>query len=182
VDPDNRRPVDFARRQALLQALRARIPAEDAGPADLSGLCADLLERWRDGSVKLYLTHRALTLRRKRAGLFGGGEYRGLAGGGRHAEHVVALARVDGPEAVIAAVPRLTARLAGLTGRFALGEAAWEHTWVALGDDRLAGVYRDRFTGCAVPSERRDGAAVLPVPALFGHFPVALLERESDLP
>jgi (1->4)-alpha-D-glucan 1-alpha-D-glucosylmutase len=182
VDPDNRRPVDFAHRQALLQALRARIPAEDAGPADLSGLCAELLERWRDGCVKLYLTHRALTLRRKRAGLFGVGEYRGLAGGGRHAEHVVALARVHGDEAVIAAVPRLTARLAGLTGRFALGEPAWEHTWVALGDDRLAGVYRDRFTGRAVPSERRDGVAVLAVPALFAHFPVALLERESDVP
>jgi (1->4)-alpha-D-glucan 1-alpha-D-glucosylmutase len=181
VDPDNRRPVDFARRQALLDSLRARIPAESAGPADLSGLCEELLEHWPDGRVKLYLTHRALTLRRARARLFAAGEYRGLAGGGRHADHVVALARVDGPDAVVAAVPRLTARLAGLTGRFALGEAAWEHTWVALGDDRLAGVYRDRFTGLAVASERRDGGAVLPVPALFGRFPVALLEREGDL-
>jgi (1->4)-alpha-D-glucan 1-alpha-D-glucosylmutase len=95
---------------------------------------------------------------------------------------VVGLARLDGPDAVIAVVPRLTARLAGLTGRFALGEAAWEQTWVALGDDRLAGVYRDRFTGLTVASEHRDGAAVLPVPALFAHFPVALLEREGGLP
>ncbi len=182
VDPDNRRPVDFARRQALLDALRARIPDEDAGPPDLSALCAELLEHWRDGRVKLYLTHRALTLRRQRARLFAAGEYRGLAPGGRHAEHVVALARVDGPDAVIAAVPRLTARLAGLTGRFALGDAAWEHTWVALGDDRLAGVYRDRFTGLTVASEWHDGAAVLPLPALFAHFPVALLEREGGEP
>ncbi len=182
VDPDNRRPVDFARRRALLDALRARIPAEHAGAPDLSALCADLLEHWRDGRVKLYLTHRALTLRRQRARLFGAGEYRGLAASGRHAEHVVALARVDGPDAVIAAVPRLTARLAGLTGRFALGEAAWEQTWVALGDDRLAGVYRDRFTGLTVATEQHGGAAVLPVPALFGRFPVALLEREGNEP
>jgi (1->4)-alpha-D-glucan 1-alpha-D-glucosylmutase len=83
---------------------------------------------------------------------------------------------------VIAVVPRLTARLAGLTGRFALGEAAWEQTWVALGDDRLAGVYRDRFTGLTVASEQHDGVAVLPGPALFAHFPVALLEREGGLP
>jgi len=179
VDPDNRRPVDFARRRALLDALRARIPAEDAGAPDLTALCADLLEHWRDGRVKLYLTHRALTLRRRRFRLFGAGEYRGLAPGGRHAEHVVALARLDEADAVIAAVPRLTARLAGLTGRFALGEAAWDETWVALGDDRLAGVYRDRFTGLTVASERRDGVSVLPVPALFAHFPVALLERQS---
>jgi (1->4)-alpha-D-glucan 1-alpha-D-glucosylmutase len=166
----------------MLDALRPRIPAEGTGASNLSGLCAELLEHWRDGRVKLYLTHRALTLRRRRSRLFGAGEYRGLAPGGRHAEHVVALARVDGPDAVVAAVPRLTARLAGLTGRFALGEDAWEHTWVALGDDRLAGVYRDRFSGLTVASEHRDGIAVLPVPALFAHFPVAFLERESGLP
>lgn len=181
VDPDNRRAVDFARRGAMLDALRARIPADDT-VADLSGLCAELLEHWRDGRVKLYLTHRALTLRRRRARLFGAGDYRGLAPGGRHAEHVVALARQDGPAAVIAVVPRLTARLGGLTGRFALGEAAWAQTWVALGDDRLAGVYRDRFTGLTVSSERVDGVAALPAPVLFGHFPVALLERERALP
>jgi (1->4)-alpha-D-glucan 1-alpha-D-glucosylmutase len=182
VDPDNRRPVDFARRAALLDALRARIPAENGGPPDLTSLCAELLDHWRDGRVKLYLTHRALTLRRRRARLFAVGEYRGLAAGGHHAEHVVALARLDGPDAVIAVVPRLTARLGGLTGRFALGEAAWEQTWVALGDDRLAGAYRDRFTGLTVRSERRDGVAGLPVSALLGHFPVALLEREGDQP
>jgi (1->4)-alpha-D-glucan 1-alpha-D-glucosylmutase len=180
VDPDNRRPVDFSRPRAMLDALRARLPGEDAAAADLSPLCAELLEHWRDGRVKLYVTYRALTLRRRRARLFGAGEYRGLAPGGLHADHVVALARLDGRDAVIAAVPRLTARLGGLTGRFPLGEAAWEQTWVALGDDRLAGVYRDRFTGLRVASERRDGLAVLSAPALFGHFPVALLEREGD--
>jgi (1->4)-alpha-D-glucan 1-alpha-D-glucosylmutase len=181
VDPDNRRPVDFAHRVTLLDALRARIPGEDAGAPDLTALCTELLEHWADGRVKLYLTHRALTLRRERARLFGAGEYRGLAPGGRHADHVVALARVDGTDAVIAAVPRLTARLAGLTGRFPVGEPAWEHTWIALPDD-LAGVYRDRFSGLTVATERYDGVTVLSVPALFAHFPVALLAREGGRP
>ena len=181
VDPDNRRPVDFAHRVALLDALRARVPGEGAEAPDLTALCAELLEHWPDGRVKLFLTHRALTLRRQRGRLFAAGQYRGLAPGGRHADHVVALARVDGPDAVIAAVPRLTARLAGLTGRFPVGEPAWEHTWVALADD-LAGVYRDRFSGLTVATERYDGVTVLPVPALFAHFPVALLAREAGRP
>ena len=93
MDPDNRRPVDFAHRVALLDALRARVPGEGAEAPDLTALCAELLEHWPDGRVKLYLTHRALTLRRQRARLFAAGEYRGLAPGGRHADHVVALAR-----------------------------------------------------------------------------------------
>jgi (1->4)-alpha-D-glucan 1-alpha-D-glucosylmutase len=183
VDPDNRRPVDFAGRRARLDELRGRLPADESAGADLTGLCAELIEHWPDGRIKLYVLHRALTLRRRRSRLLGAGEYRALVPSGPHADHVVAFARVAGPDAVpdavIVAGPRLTARLAGLTGRFPLGEAAWEQTWVTVGDERLAGVYRDRFTGRRIATESRDGAAALPAASLFGHFPVALLEREG---
>jgi (1->4)-alpha-D-glucan 1-alpha-D-glucosylmutase len=131
--------------------------------------------------VKLYLTHRALTLRRERARLFAVGAYRALGADGPRADHVIVLARTDGADAVVVAVPRLTARLAGLTGSLVPGEAAWEHTAIGLGED-LAGVYRDRFTGLEVPSGRRDGLAVLPAGRLFAHFPVALLERVAADP
>ncbi|MGH2704308.1 MAG: hypothetical protein ACRDJ4_04205 [Actinomycetota bacterium] len=53
VDPDNRRPVDFAGRREMLDSLVSR----PAGP-DLSG---ELLRGWRDGRVKLWLTWKALT-------------------------------------------------------------------------------------------------------------------------
>ncbi|HKA63703.1 MAG TPA: hypothetical protein VKH83_14815 [Methylomirabilota bacterium] len=176
VDPDNRRPVDFAHRRQMLDTLRGRI---EAAGSDLTGVCRELLERWADGRVKLYVTHRALTLRRGRARLFAVGAYQALAAAGQHAQHVVALARREGGDVVVAVVPRLTARLAGLTGTIPLGEPAWENTWVVLGDD-LAGVYRDRFTGLTLETERRDGATALACPAVFGHFPVALLERQES--
>ncbi len=175
VDPDNRRPVDFAGRRALLAALRARI---ETGNGNLTELCEELLACWSDGRVKLYLTHRALTLRRENPRLWSVGAYRALAPGGEHADHVVALGRLEGPDAAIVAVPRLTARLAGLTGRFPLDDAAWEHTWIAL-DESLTGVYRDRFTGLTVTTELRDGLLVLACPHLFRRFPVALLTREG---
>jgi len=73
-------------------------------------------------------------------------------------------------------VPRLTARLGGLTGRIHLDAATWERAAVVLPEE-LAGAYRDRLTGLGVTSERRDGVAVLPAAALLAHFPVALLER-----
>jgi (1->4)-alpha-D-glucan 1-alpha-D-glucosylmutase len=78
-------------------------------------------------------------------------------------------------------VPRLTVRQGGLTGRILLGAPAWEGTAVVLAED-LAGVYRDRFTGLTVTSERRDGLVVLPAGTLFAHFPVALLERVAPRP
>jgi maltooligosyltrehalose synthase len=78
-------------------------------------------------------------------------------------------------------VPRLTARLGGLTGRILLDAAAWEETKVVLPQE-LAGVYRDRFTGLTATSERRDGLVGLSAATLFAHFPVALLERVAPAP
>ena len=55
VDPDNRRPVDYARRRKLLDSLTGATPEE-------------LLQNWPDGRIKLFLTQRLLRFRRDHAG------------------------------------------------------------------------------------------------------------------
>jgi (1->4)-alpha-D-glucan 1-alpha-D-glucosylmutase len=176
VDPDNRHPVDFARRQALLDSLGTCIADR---PDGLDTLCAELLESWPDGRIKLYVTHRALTLRAERQRLLRSGSYVPLSAGGEGAEHLVGLARRDDTEAVIVAVPRLSARLTDFTGRFPLGDSAWGDTWLSLGDPSLQGVYRDRFTGLRIPTEQREGTPALKASALFRGLPVAMLVREE---
>jgi (1->4)-alpha-D-glucan 1-alpha-D-glucosylmutase len=176
VDPDNRRPVDFARRRTLLEDLRARI---GENPHDLAPLCTELLEAWPDGRIKLYVTHRALTLRRSRPFLFHSGRYLPLSGVGGRAAHLVVLARLDSTDAVIVAVPRLAARLTGFDGRFPLGPSIWGDTRISLGDHGLEGIYRDRFSGLRIATEWRDGLPTLPAAALFGSLPIAMLEREG---
>ncbi|BBD80320.1 malto-oligosyltrehalose synthase [Aerosticca soli] len=64
VDPDNRRPVDFDRRQSSL-----------ARHADWGALLAS----WRDGALKQRLLHELLQLRARHPALFAGGDYRPLA-------------------------------------------------------------------------------------------------------
>jgi len=174
VDPDNRRPVDFARRQTLLDSLAARIADR---PDGLEQLGAELLETWPDGRIKLYVTQRALTLRRERERLFRSGSYTPLSASGARAEHLVGLARRDDGQVVIVAVPRLSARLTDFAGRFPLGDSVWGDTWLSLGDSSLEGEYTDRFSGLRVATERRDGAPVLRAGALFGSLPVAMLVR-----
>jgi (1->4)-alpha-D-glucan 1-alpha-D-glucosylmutase len=176
VDPDNRRPVDFTRRQALLDAMLARTPDE---PTRLGALCAELLESWPDGRVKLYATHRGLTLRRELARLFASGSYQPLSAGGDQADHVIGFARLDRAERVVAVVPRLSARLTGFSGRLPLGPEVWGDTWISLGDRALEGAYRDRFSGARVATEMRDGVPSLAARLVFANFPVALLARES---
>ena len=174
VDPDNRRPVDFARRQTLLDSLAARIADRADG---LEQLGSELLEAWPDGRIKLYVTQRALTLRRERERLFRSGSYTPLSASGKRAEHLVGLARRDDGQAVIVAVPRLSARLTDFAGRFPLGDSVWGDTWLFLGDSGLEGEYTDRFSGRRVVTERHDGAPALRAGALFGSLPVAMLVR-----
>ncbi len=88
VDPDNRRPVDFAAHARMLEAI-----GEAAG----------------DGCEKLAVTQRGLQLRRRDPDLFAHGAYIPIEAVGSQAAHVVAVARVRDGRWVLAAVPRLTA-------------------------------------------------------------------------
>jgi len=159
VDPDNRRPVDWAVRRRLLDELRRRF---GEAPADRQAL-AELAAHWRDGREKLFLTWRALALRREQPALFAGGSYVPLHTAGRHADRLVAFARVANGEAAVAVAPRLVAPLLRNGGSI-----DWADTTVTLPADRA---WRDALA-------RRDlGARDMPVAAaeLLADFPVALL-------
>ena len=111
VDPDNRRPVDFALRDRLLTRL-------DGGwqPA------------WddRDGAGKLLVVSRSLRLRRDRPGLFTG--YAPLAATGPAADHVVAFDRGG----AVTVGTRLPVRLER--------DGGWRDTTIAVsGTDVLTG-------------------------------------------
>ena len=72
VDPDNRRPVDYALREKALSSL---FEEEKADPA---GLFHSLLRDWKDGRIKMYLTWKMLHARRRDPELFLEGSYRPL--------------------------------------------------------------------------------------------------------
>ncbi|HEX2190795.1 MAG TPA: malto-oligosyltrehalose synthase [Longimicrobiaceae bacterium] len=174
VDPDNRRPVDYAVRVRLLRELRERMTE-----GDLPALARELVECWEDGRVKLFLTHRALTLRNALPETFLGGEYVPLVSAGQRVGHVFAFLRRGGGADVVAAVPRLPATLTRDRG-FALPDAdTWRDTWIEAPDGLLAGRWRNAFTGETVEGTTRGAGTALAADELFGSFPVALLERIS---
>ncbi|HWK89554.1 MAG TPA: malto-oligosyltrehalose synthase, partial [Longimicrobium sp.] len=167
VDPDNRRPVDFALRRRLLASLTERAEQVTRGQ-----LCGELVEGWEDGRIKLHVVQTALRLRQALPAVFRAGEYLPLAGEGERAEHVLAFARVQGSAAVITAVPRLVATLTRERG-FALPDArTWKGTHLAV-PRALAGAYRNALTGEQV----RVGEDGIAAGEVFGAFPVALLEK-----
>jgi (1->4)-alpha-D-glucan 1-alpha-D-glucosylmutase len=158
VDPDNRRPVDFARRVSVLDELeREWSGAREARRRFLRGL----VEQPEDGRLKLHLIRRALAARRSRPAAFRSRTYLPLAAQGSEAGRVVAFGRGDGRDRLLVAVPRHL-------GSKAL--AGWADTVLPLPAEWPA-----RWT-CALSGERVGAEhGVLQVDDLFGLLPAALL-------
>lgn len=164
VDPDNRRPVDFARRRALLETLAAA----EVSPE----LAAGLLSSRADGRIKLHYTRQALALRQARPGLLGGaGEYLPLRASGDRAEHVIAFARRHEGSQLVVVAPRWFARLGGGEPIEPLGEV-WGESELMLPD--AAAHYRDCLSGARVSARRGR----LRLSEILGVLPHALLLAE----
>jgi (1->4)-alpha-D-glucan 1-alpha-D-glucosylmutase len=148
VDPDNRRPVDFALRAAGL----------DASPIE------DLAKTWRDGRVKQALIHNALTLRRGRPDLFADGSYEPLPVTGKFADRVIAFARRLGPDAAITVVPRVASALL-VQREIGFRSDAWDDTTVMLPSNKAKNIFDGQVFNEASGS----------VEQLFSQFPFALL-------
>ena len=174
VDPDNRRPVDFARRQQTFATLRELGNDPDA----LSR--GRLLETPEDGRLKLYLTWRTLCLRKHRQTLFQAGEYTPLAVAGAKASHVVAFARKSEATSVLVIVPRLLASLLDdhEIDLPPIGPQIWEDTHVLLPSWDSSENYRNVFTGEVLDvqkiSEKNGEFVKVDVSQLLAEFPVAL--------
>jgi (1->4)-alpha-D-glucan 1-alpha-D-glucosylmutase len=165
VDPDNRRPVDFQRHAALLEAIECRVSDEG-----LETVAASLSRDPRSDEAKLFVTWRLLRMRREHAALFRDGEYLPLEIEGA-AAHLVAYARRAGSSAAVVLVPRLFAGLLGAAGRLPEGAAVWGDTRVALDAIPLDGDLVDQFSGRTIAAPQ----AGLDVGAILSGFPGAVL-------
>ena len=123
VDPDNRRPVDYALRAELLSFLEHATPEEVLARAD-------------DGAPKLWVIQRVLRFRQKNPALFGPrADYRPVIALGGKAGHLVAFLR---GEAALTLAPRLIRRLNGDWGTtsIVLPKGRWLNI---LSDDAFEG-------------------------------------------
>jgi (1->4)-alpha-D-glucan 1-alpha-D-glucosylmutase len=162
VDPDNRRPVDFAVRAAALRAFDDALAAGTPREA----LARELLAAWPDGRIKLYVL--ATLLRRRAADGWQADSYAPVAASGEHAAHVVAFTR--GPALVV--VPRLPRTLSA--DQPPVGPV-WGDTSLVLERDAPP-AYRDILTDRIVPVRARDGRPAIALADALAILPVVVLE------
>ncbi len=126
VDPDNRRPVDYALRSEWLGAAR-----QIAEAGDRSGALRDWLQAAPDGHAKFWAIWRALGVRREHAAMFETADYIPLEVRGERAQNVVAFARHDGSRWVLVVGARLFTQLGLEVGELPIG-AVWGDAVVVL--------------------------------------------------
>lgn len=150
VDPDNRRPVDFAARQSALTTMEH----PDWG---------NLIRNWPDGRIKLAWTRALLRMRQTRPNVFTYGDYEPIAVSGPDKDHVIAFARCYKADAVLVAVGRHLAKFT-------------EHGRVWPRDPIDATLDLSNYTGDFDKPDMSKSA--FPCGALFANFPAAILEAK----
>ncbi|WJO23942.1 malto-oligosyltrehalose synthase [Pseudomonas soli] len=155
VDPDNRRPVDYPARRASL---------DDGTPL------AELLAHWRDGRIKQVLVARVLDARQAHPELFQRGAYLPLTVQGRHADQVLAFARLGQGERAVIVVPRLASALLGAAATPLIPAQNWDDTRLVLPFALSPANCSGLFGGGAVSPSRE-----LMLSTVLAEFPVNVL-------
>lgn len=161
VDPDNRRPVDYTARAAML-----------AAPPPVSAL----LDNFRDGAIKQWLLGRLLCLRRHAPALFEQGDYRPVLVEGEARGRVLAFERRCHGHRVIVAVPHLCSPWLRGSSTPRIPDAHWGNARLRSEDPPPRG-FLDVLGGRrAMPDEATDWL----LGSLFAQLPAAVLYAQDE--
>lgn len=155
VDPDNRRPVDYAARSETLHNEET---------------AASLIRCWQDGRIKQKVLAILLGDRARTPNLYASGDYQAIRAEGHLAEHILAFSRTCGSERLIVVLPRL---LSGLIKDQDAppGAAIWTGTEILL----PAREWRDIITERVIKVDQNPTA----VAELFSDLPFSVLRAQS---
>lgn len=166
VDPDNRRPVDYAARQKFLSDMIEKAKGDN-------GVLKDVLRGdMSDGRIKLWLTHTLMDIRRRDPGLFKDGAYIPLRSSGKKSENVIAYARVNRGSWLIVVVPLFVSQLA--TGWSRLLKGIWKNTTVPLPD-----MTPQKLLNCLSGEEFTHDGEIMLSDIMKSPFPVILKGKRT---
>jgi (1->4)-alpha-D-glucan 1-alpha-D-glucosylmutase len=175
VDPDNRRPVDFAGLARMMADLRGLEKERDR-----VALARELTLEKRDGRIKLFVTATALAFRRQHRELFEKGEYLPLEVDGEKSRNVCAFARRFLTKTAITVVPRFLTKLVDRHTDPPFGNEVWKETLLLVPFTGNHMEHTNVFTGETLHAGSHGGATGLMLGEVFAHFPVALLVCEEE--
>ena len=160
VDPDNRREVDYEKRQNWL---------EEFDKTEKSALLQKLWQDRNNAQIKLWLTQQLFALRKQNPDLFSEGEYVPLQVKGSRKDHVFAFARIHKKDILVVFVPL---HLAAISSQGELYDIDWKDTNIEL-PIRLTPKWEDLLTG-----KKQEHEIKISLSGLFENFPFAVLKGQ----
>lgn len=200
VDPDNRRPVDYALRREILDDVQALLKNRDRdqdknkdkdkeittpGSSFTDALQA-LTDNLEDGRIKAYTIAAVLAYRAAHPDVFSQGSYIPLEVTGSAAENILAFARFWEDEVAIVVAPRLLCSLLYAKDLHCnvlpCGRNVWEDTAIIVPDSldlqSLTGVLDGQKIELTT-ANLASGDAVVSVATVLAHLPIAFLRGHS---
>jgi (1->4)-alpha-D-glucan 1-alpha-D-glucosylmutase len=175
VDPDNRRPVDYAKRREQLYELASRYRQ------DPKELLESLLQDWPHSRLKLFVTWRLLQARSHSPELFANGEYIPLTISGARSNHVLAFARRYDEQWALCIVPMHIQELVkhGRNDSFRPPVVGWGDTVIEL-PSGAPPHWHDALAEQTLATETgADGSYTLPVARALSTLPVSVLLSQN---
>jgi (1->4)-alpha-D-glucan 1-alpha-D-glucosylmutase len=176
VDPDNRRPVDFAKRRDTLAVLKDEMAKYES---DLATFVRELLNKWQDGAIKLYVISKALAYRKENHQLFMEGAYIPLTGVGELVDHFCGFARQKNNKTFMVVVPRLMTSVLNFSPEAPLGKKVWGNAGIMLPDEIPGNTFKNILTGEKIEALQGSEKRELSLASVFSSFPVAMLVGEG---
>ncbi|MDJ1469845.1 malto-oligosyltrehalose synthase [Xanthocytophaga flava] len=158
VDPDNRRPVNYQTRKQVLK----NIVTEMDNPIYLQEKLKNVL----DPSLKLFVLHKLLLLRRQYPELFLQGVYKPILTAGKHARKVTAFIREWKSQIVLVVFPLEVVSLCE-SGCLPVGTDVWEDTYLGWPEESDTIEYVNIFTHQSIHLSSRQ-----PIGELLSVFPI----------
>jgi (1->4)-alpha-D-glucan 1-alpha-D-glucosylmutase len=168
VDPDNRRAVDYARRE------KAFAIAQQGDASSQVASVTELLQRPEDGRLKVFTIWKTLCLRKRNPDLFERGQYVPLEVEGAKSKHIVAFLRQTTNKTLLVVAPRLISGLLEGKDLPPMGPDVWSDTYIHL-PSGLRRTLHNVFTEELVTLQ--DGDPRLAISALLCQFPIGLFSE-----
>ncbi|HJW85885.1 MAG TPA: malto-oligosyltrehalose synthase [Candidatus Brocadiaceae bacterium] len=175
VDPDNRRPVDYALRINALEEIK-----KGEQERALSAFARELAVQKENGYVKLFLAYKALNYRKMHRDLFEKGDYLPIEVKGERSRYICAFARRLGTATLVVVAPRFFSRLIQKQDELPVGKTVWADTFLSVPFEAAGVSYRNIFTGEKVSSWKYGDTTAFSVSEILANFPVALMEKMED--
>jgi (1->4)-alpha-D-glucan 1-alpha-D-glucosylmutase len=175
VDPDNRCPVDYEHRQAVLDQVQTLFNQRDA--EDFQAQLYDVTHSLEDSRIKAYLISAVLNYRAIHPAVFDKGAYIPLEVTGSGSDHIVAYARQWKNEIALVIAPRLLYTKGLRRNALPCGKRVWQDTAIQLPDALRPSAYRNWLDGQTfnlTPDTRE-----IPVGWILQAFPVGFLVSQS---